>query len=371
MIGCEETAHTVGKVLLFIGNEAHNWSLQQFEQAAQFARQHNVDTLIVKVFDGPNERYGGVFGPIYQAIKAQGVNVLPFGYLYGYAKGSDLNTELDLVVKYMKTYGMCCGDIEGEWNGQVAWAQQLNSHLASLPQLFFASVFANPSEQAQNDVLRAIAPSVNAWMPQVYNDHHEGAWRREFHSLGLTCLQPTYDLSNEFGPNNVVQLVKNAVNEVPCVSLWEYQSAQAQPALLDQLVQTVKGASSAVTPTGVPAGWTYDSTSETLRANGYEVIKGFRQWILTHSWDPRNVPLENEHQVDQLEVSNPSLGRGSQQAFCWTVLEWAEKDNQVFEMRTGQELLALRKEQDNLAQQVQSLKQQLAALTGNPPSGSA
>ncbi|GAC1349324.1 MAG: hypothetical protein NVSMB27_21380 [Ktedonobacteraceae bacterium] len=119
-----------------------------------------------------------------------------------------------------------------------------------------------------------------------------------------------------------------------------------------------------VTPV-VPAGWTYDGNSKTLRANGYEVIKGFCQWILTHSWDPSNVPLENERYAKQLEVSNPPLGDGSQQAFCWTVLEYTQKDNRTFEMWTGQELLALRKELDGQLQQVQSLQQQIAALTGH------
>ncbi|GAC1349323.1 MAG: hypothetical protein NVSMB27_21370 [Ktedonobacteraceae bacterium] len=115
----------------------------------------------------------------------------------------------------------------------------------------------------------------------------------------------------------------------------------------------------------VPQGWSDDGT--TLKApNGQVVVKGFRQWILTHPWDAANLPLEAEHWQDPLEVANPSLGGGSQQAFHWTVLQYTQKDNKIMEMWTGQELLALWKQRESLAQQVQSLQQQLAALQGHP-----
>jgi len=112
-----------------------------------------------------------------------------------------------------------------------------------------------------------------------------------------------------------------------------------------------------------PQGWSDDGT--TLKApNGRVVEKGFRQWIVTHNWDPANLPLENEHGQTPLEMSNPALGGGTQQMFCQTVLEWMPARG-VLEMWTGQEFLALRQQLDRLTQQVQSLQQQLTSLKGH------
>jgi hypothetical protein len=112
-----------------------------------------------------------------------------------------------------------------------------------------------------------------------------------------------------------------------------------------------------------PQGWSDDGT--TLKApNGQVVAKGFRQWVLTQNWDPANLPLENEHEQNPLEASNPALGGGTQQMFRWLVLEWTPARG-VFEMWTGQEFLALRQQLDSLNQQVQTLQQQLTSLKGH------
>jgi hypothetical protein len=114
---------------------------------------------------------------------------------------------------------------------------------------------------------------------------------------------------------------------------------------------------------GIPQGWSDDGT--TLKApNGRVVVMGFRQWVLSHNWDPANLPLENEHGQTPLEVSNPALGGGTQQLFRWKVLEWTPARG-VFEMWAGQEFLALRQQWEGLMQQVQTLQQELAALKGH------
>ena len=111
-----------------------------------------------------------------------------------------------------------------------------------------------------------------------------------------------------------------------------------------------------------PQGWSDDGTS--LKApNGLVVVKGFRQYVLTHNWDPANLPLENEHGQTPLEVSDPALGGGTQQMFRWTVLEWTPARG-VFEMWAGQEFLAQRQRLSSLQQQVQSLQQQIASVKG-------
>jgi hypothetical protein len=93
---------------------------------------------------------------------------------------------------------------------------------------------------------------------------------------------------------------------------------------------------------GIPAGW-HDDGATLTAPNGHKVVKGFRQYLLTHPWDPNNWPLEEEHWQNPLEENNPSLGGGSQQTFSWTVLEWDQQRN-VQAMYVGKELLFLRNE---------------------------
>jgi len=93
---------------------------------------------------------------------------------------------------------------------------------------------------------------------------------------------------------------------------------------------------------GIPAGWRDDGTTLTA-PNGHKVVKGFREYILTHAWDANNLPLEDEHSQNPLEENNPALGGGTQQIFLWTTLEW-DPQRGVQIMHTGKELLFLRSE---------------------------
>ncbi len=108
----------------------------------------------------------------------------------------------------------------------------------------------------------------------------------------------------------------------------------------------------------VPTGWRDDGTT-LLAPNNIAVVKGFREWILdpTHNWHPSNFPLQPEEGITQLEISNPALGSGTWQPFRWTVLEWTTGRG-VFEMWTGQELVALRKLRE---QNLPTLRQILAS----------
>ena len=91
--------------------------------------------------------------------------------------------------------------------------------------------------------------------------------------------------------------------------------------------------------TTIPSGWSDDGTI--LRApNNIPVTNGFRQWVLSHDWNPQNFPLRAAEARSPLEISNPSLGNGTRQVFRMTVLEWTTKTN-VFEAWGGQELLAV------------------------------
>jgi N-acetyl-anhydromuramyl-L-alanine amidase AmpD len=90
----------------------------------------------------------------------------------------------------------------------------------------------------------------------------------------------------------------------------------------------------------VPTGWK-DANNTLTAPNGHRVVLGFRDYVLSHSWDTGNQPLEDEWHADPLEVSNPSLGAGQKQGFTWTTLEYTPARG-VFEAWQSQEIIALR-----------------------------
>jgi hypothetical protein len=110
----------------------------------------------------------------------------------------------------------------------------------------------------------------------------------------------------------------------------------------------------------VPAGW-HDNGTTLTAPNGHLVVRGFREYILAHTWNEHNLPLDEEVALNPLEESNPSLGAGSQQVFNWTTLEWTATRG-VFVAWTGPELLKVRVERDTMKAHVASLKSQLQVL---------
>src|SRR5262249_18278475 len=78
-----------------------------------------------------------------------------------------------------------------------------------------------------------------------------------------------------------------------------------------------------ISPMNVPTGWNDDGTM-LLAPNNVPIVKGFREWVLAHTWDPANLPLEPERNLTSIELSNAALGPGSRQRFRFTTLEWTQ-----------------------------------------------
>lgn len=237
---------------LFLGVETFGWSIQQFTDAANFAKSHGISLLFVKVFDGanggvsggPDMWYTGIggFDAVLAAIRQVGCDAIPYGFSYGDLTNngvieSTLADELSLGLHFLNTYGRFCFDIESKWNGRVDYATALNTAFSTNTNTLYVSLLADPQpQQNQGAVLQAMAPSVNVWLPQVYDDYLAGVWLQEFNALGLSCLQPTIDLSHEFGSNNILSMLHGMGNSV---SIWEYGFAISNPPLLDQVISTI------------------------------------------------------------------------------------------------------------------------------------
>ena len=80
----------------------------------------------------------------------------------------------------------------------------------------------------------------------------------------------------------------------------------------------------------IPQGWT-DTNGVLTAPNGVHVVHGFRDYVLSHNWDPGNIPLDAEFGTSFLEASNPSLGGGTQQLFNWTMLGYTTQRGVFFE----------------------------------------
>lgn len=113
---------------------------------------------------------------------------------------------------------------------------------------------------------------------------------------------------------------------------------------------------------GTPQGWTDDGT--TLKApNGKTVTLGFRQYVRAADWQPDDQPEEEAVGLPSIELGNPSIGAGSRQIFTKRALGYTPSRN-VYEMYTGQELLAWINHAQGLQQQLtaaQSAGQQATA----------
>lgn len=232
-----DIANLIGARSLFLGVETVSWNNQQFINAADFARSHKIDSLLVKCADGTNLWYGGIqgFKSISATLHSRGVGCIP--YIYSYCnKFGALDAEIDILIEYMQASGVVIMDAEIEWDGEINAAQHLASRMQPVPGMFLVSTWSDPSLQAWNDVIRALAPATDAFMPQQYNDYLATFWG-EFAQDGASYLIPTVNLDQSFGVNHPITIAQQAhAQKHPAISVWAYETAVNNPALLDQVV---------------------------------------------------------------------------------------------------------------------------------------
>lgn len=208
---------------LFIGIESYSWDASEFTIAANFAKAHGIGTLFIKGFDGPNNWFiDQNFKAIVASINAVGVQVVPYGYCYGNSEGSSLASEIALLKHYNSLVGSVCADIELEWNGQKAWAVTLANAMRPYSN-FYCTMLADPTQQNQQGVVNVLS-TVATFLPQVYDNYLESV-ESEWIDTEWT---PVFDLSSEFGPNNVSTFMAQSTT----FGMWEYKLAVANPSLL-------------------------------------------------------------------------------------------------------------------------------------------
>jgi len=234
-MSCIDVAKVTGQHVLFLGVGTQGWALSKYQQVAQFAKDHGVDSLLLKVADGTNLWYGGING--YKQIKAvmhaEGIGCIAYTYSYG-NKFSGLDGEIAILKSFLQEDGVVVADMEAEWNGQVSWASYLCSKMLGTSGTFLVSTWADPTQQNWQGVLSALNPCVDAYMPQQYNNFLASCWGQ---FAGAACLAPTLEMTQDVGANDPVAIARAAHDQGhTAISIWHYDTAVANPGLLDQIL---------------------------------------------------------------------------------------------------------------------------------------
>lgn len=348
----------LGKLGLFIGIESFTWKQADWVNAAAFMQQNGVDFAVIKVFDGPTDWFSdaSAFMAVSNIFNLRNIQVLPYGFMYGYSSGSNLLSELALVQKYMQLVGLCCGDIEGgAWSNHADWGQIVAQQLQGVQGNFYASVPANPVDASQVVSFQPMVSVVKTFMPMAYSPYLFSVYQAQWAQVGANLnLAPTLDLSTEFDASNNPLPQAQALAGVVQTSLWEYQFAQSNIELLDQISEVIH--------MGIPAGWSDDGTSLHNPVNSFVVQKGFRQYVLANSWNKDDVPLENEFAASPLEENNPALGSGTAQNFRFSRLEWEKTSNVVIKAGLGVIYEYMKSQRDSLQTELNTVKSDIGKL---------
>lgn len=137
--------------------------------------------------------------------------------------------------------------------------------------------------------------------------------------------------------------------------VYYYEGTMVQAGLADAFVVIGKE-----TPVNqIPIGWHDDGTTLTA-PNSVPVVRGFRQYILTHTWDGINYPLAAEYAVTSgsIEPGNPAMGPGTRQDFRLSSLGWTSNRG-VYVIWVGQDIRALESQVSALTTLVQAVKKAL------------
>lgn len=232
MTNCARAGAITGKVVLFIGVECARWSVMDFARAAKAAREMGVDTIAPKRLDGGIPWYATAarLREERAAVLAEGCGYLPFAYCYGPRFGAkQVVEECSLLAEMMDANeGAVCADMEIEWNGRTADAVHFATLMRPVPGFLYVTTWADPYQQDWSGVTRALAPCVNAWVPQQYNNWL-AARESQLIALGQSCIQPALDLTTEFGANDPLAIARQARERGrDAIWLWEYQPALAR-----------------------------------------------------------------------------------------------------------------------------------------------
>lgn len=232
----------VGAKVLFIGIESYSWQLTDYVKAAQNARTMGFDTIAPKIADGTIRWYKSKTDliAIRNAVLAQGCGFLPFTYLYGPRFNDDqIRAEAALAKEIASVCdGLCCLDMEVEWNGKVDAAKLLAKELSGTAYDFILTTWADPVQQNWMDVLKELDSVVSAWGPQQYT-----VWlvtqEDQFKTAGINTSKifPALDVADTYiGVDPLLCMTTAIARGHKSIWVWEYQACLANPNLIKAML---------------------------------------------------------------------------------------------------------------------------------------
>lgn len=357
-------ANATGRSLAMMGGRWLWYGTQRFTEAeweavCTQARTWQVQGLHPKVADGTTRWYDDAgLASLKRVAEQHGLRVVPYHYCYGPRFGAEQIAEEARISAWAgQVFGAVIPDIEDEYMGQYEAAESFGKQVRALfAGLWMPTLYANP--QVHPVPLLSLNPYMNAWLPQVYfavwNGLAQSAieyvcpqWQafdeqaRKAGQAGLKPVLPIISTSNGVQAVQIATFIEK-MQRYGYIGFWHAgtyapyaRTMIAAPLTMIEEEKTMNNRDQLQA-----GGWKYDEQQHRWTApNGFVVEAGFAAEV-SKAWDAQDYPLENERHLDQLELSNPTLGEGSRQRFRLTTLEWTPTRG-VFRSWTGQELIEL------------------------------
>lgn len=240
----------LGRVILFVANEAQGMSAGDLAWVARQARVLGIDSLCVKRADGGIRWYSNAsqIEAEYKAVTAQGVGYCPFTYGYGPRFGfGQIDAECAILLELTNAIaqvrggeGFVVSDNELEYNFQPAAAAHFAGIMNGKPGLLGLTTWADPDYQGWDQVVRNLLPVVNGWIPQAYSNWLAAQVGEDIR-LGELNIEPAIDLASEFGANDQVSIAQTAkARGETAIWLWEYTLMQSNRQLVQRLASIMK-----------------------------------------------------------------------------------------------------------------------------------
>jgi hypothetical protein len=229
-----------GRTVLWVGNEAHSWGPNNWRACGEFARSLGVDSICAKVGDGSIKWYGtpaNLLKNIRDVVLSTGAGFIPFIYCYGPKFGmGQVSAETAVLREILTVCPIAQADMEAEYNNNPTAAALFEAEMRPAPGMLSVSTWADPVQQQWIAVADKLAPCVNQWTLQQYNDWL-AAQESQYNPAIFSCIAPGVDLTAEFGTNHPLNIAHAAkAHGHQTLYIWEYQAAKANPALVRQLV---------------------------------------------------------------------------------------------------------------------------------------
>lgn len=317
------------------------------------AKQHGLDGIMLKGADGDSQWTNQFTRAIVDAFHAADVSVIGWHYVYG-GPGNGAPAWSSVAGEIAAaTYILSCGadgylfDDEVELDGKAAVVIEYGKALRrAYPE---ASIGYNPYPYPSSDVSQPFFEFnqfCDYCMPQLYVGqdgfgtpaaaiakmeadfaHWSPLWAAR--PGGRAAIPLCIDWQGASWPGAVqpdsfiTDAARVSLGKVPLITYWDMDSLTPGEWAAVGQASTIFHGGTGGTAVGIPTGWSdsasgqMDVTSAVLKApNGIPVVHGFRDWVLSHVWDPGNFPLGPEVGGVPLEPrSNPAIGKGSVQTF--------------------------------------------------------